>query len=257
MFIKRISNTMTLIAALMLLGASVIVFITCSSDDSGGHMHVFGTATVIRPVTATSAGEERRTCTICGESQTRPIPVPVPDTPRRPTVSVASKTSIRISWSSVALTVGYNVYRSNSSSGSYDKIAETANTSYTDTSVSQDTEYYYKVSAYNVAGESSLSPYASAEIALPEAPTDVTATVLSSTSIYLSWDEDSSGISLYRVYGSINASGPYTLIGNTATESCTVENLSPGIKYYFKVSAVNSIGESDLSSYVSATTLIN
>ena len=78
-----------------------------------------------------------------------------------------SSSSITISWESYYVfdynwPGYYEVYRSSSASGSYSQIGTAYTTYYTDTGLSANTTYYYKVSAQTNYGKSSLSSYASA-----------------------------------------------------------------------------------------------
>ena len=97
---------------------------------------------------------------------------------------------------------------------------------------------------------------------VPDAPTDVTATNIGSTSspqIEISWNSVSNATS-YKVYRSSSASGSYSQIGSSTSYTYLYDN-SPMTGYnYYKVKAVNSAGESDLSSsydyyYYSPTTV--
>lgn len=68
--------------------------------------------------------------------------------------------SVNLWWNASSEVVGYNVYRSTSSSGSYSKInsALDASTAYTDSTVTAGNTYYYAATSVNSAGqESSLS----------------------------------------------------------------------------------------------------
>lgn len=67
--------------------------------------------------------------------------------------------SVYLSWVTGGYTItinSYNIYRSSSINGTYDKIASNV-TSYTDTGVVAGTTYYYKVSTNSSLGESILS----------------------------------------------------------------------------------------------------
>jgi uncharacterized protein (TIGR02145 family) len=85
-----------------------------------------------------------------------------PNIPSGVTANAAASSSITLSWNSVTGAIGYYVYRSTSASGTYSYVTSTSSTSYINTGLLSGTTYYYKVSAYNGAGESSLSSYASA-----------------------------------------------------------------------------------------------
>jgi chitodextrinase len=123
--------------------------------------------------------------------------------------------------------------------------------SYTDTGLSSNTTYYYKVSAYNSYGESSQSSYASATTGgtAPSTPSSVTASVLglSEGSISISWSSVS-GASGYYIYRAYSSSGTYSRVTSTSGTSYTDTYLGLNTTYYYKVSAYNSNGESSLSS---------
>jgi fibronectin type 3 domain-containing protein len=195
-----------------------------------------------------------------------PIPVPDDDVPEPPTgvtAKVLSSDSISVSWNPVRGAIGYYVYRAESASGPYSwLVSDTTATICTDREgLSPATIYYYKVSAYNSAGESSKSSYVydktlDIEPPVPAIPTGVTAEAQSSSSIYIKWNSVS-GASGYKIYRAASASGDYShLVRDTTATICTDSGLSPGT-YYYKVSAYNSAGESSQSSYVYAKTLDN
>ncbi len=66
--------------------------------------------------------------------------------------------SVDLYWNASSNVVGYNVYRSTSSNGSYGKINSSLdpNTAYTDTSVASGTTYYYEATAVNSSGQESV-----------------------------------------------------------------------------------------------------
>jgi len=90
----------------------------------------------------------------------------LPATPTDVTATATSSSSITITWSSVSRAVNeYFVYRSTSSYGTYNFIGSSnyTTTSYTDTGLSANTPYYYKVSAFSYSyGVGSQSSYVSA-----------------------------------------------------------------------------------------------
>ncbi len=178
-----------------------------------------------------------------------------PNTPTGVTATAYSS-YIKISWSSVSGATSYYVYRATSSSGTYSFIDATSSTSYYDYDVSSGTTYYYKVSAVNSAGESAKSSYDYASISgggggggtsKPNTPTGVTATAYSSY-IKVTWNS-ASGATSYYVYRSTSSSGTYRYIDESYSTSYSDYDVSSGTTYYYKVSAVNSAGESSKSSY--------
>jgi fibronectin type 3 domain-containing protein len=187
------------------------------------------------------------------------IRVPMP--PGDIVVTTESTNSITISWKSVYGADGYNIYRSPSYiTGPYsNKIGTTTSTAYTDTDLSANTTYYYKVSAFNSKGESSQS-LAKDAMTYPEAPTmaptGITASGQSSSSILIRW-EFVTGISSeqYIVYRSFTETGDFTEINRDWSSSYTDTGLETETTYYYKVAVSNISGTSPLSGAVPGTTL--
>jgi len=89
----------------------------------------------------------------------------------------------------------------------------------------------------------------------PSAPSNLSATPVSSTEVHLSWKDNSTnekGFYLYR-----KTTGNYGRIGifSANTTSCKHINCTPQTTYWYKVTAYNDGGESASSNEASATTL--
>jgi len=193
------------------------------------------------------------------KSSAASVTTPNADTPTGINATVTSSSSVSINWGYVLYATGYKVYRSSSENGEYTLITSIATTSYTDTGLSENTTYYYKVSAYNSAGgEGAKSSVVSVKTAIPDTPTNVAASAISGSfsSLRVSWNSVSSA-SGYKVYRSSYLNGTYTLIttiSSTSTLSYTDTGLSADTAYYYYVSSYNGIGESPQSSTVLAET---
>jgi uncharacterized protein (TIGR02145 family) len=85
------------------------------------------------------------------------------------------------------------------------------------------------------------------------APTNVTATAASATSITVNWSAVS-GATGYYVYSGTSANGTYSRVENTSSTTYTNTGLTTGTTYYYKVSAYNGSTESPQSAYTSAAT---
>ncbi|MCW1925718.1 fibronectin type III domain-containing protein [Luteolibacter arcticus] len=87
----------------------------------------------------------------------------------------------------------------------------------------------------------------------PPAPADFTATATSSSQIALAWSAASTATT-YSVKRATVSGGPYTVIGTNLTTTTYLDTrLSTGSTYYYKVSALNFVGEGADSSEVGAT----
>jgi len=76
-------------------------------------------------------------------------------TPKNVKATAESSSSIIISWKEVSGAYSYCVYRNEKSSGDYDYIGMSSDTSYTDTGLDSKTTYYYKITARTLFGEES------------------------------------------------------------------------------------------------------
>jgi fibronectin type 3 domain-containing protein len=131
-------------------------------------------------------------------------------------------------------------------------------TSYMDNSNQPNSTRYYRVSAVNSAGEGAKSTTVSATTmgttTKPSAPTGVSATSSGQPagSIRVTWNAVS-GATGYRVYYATSSNGQYSLDGTSLSNGFTSTGWpSSGGLAYFKVSAVNTAGESALSSFTTA-----
>ena len=160
---------------------------------------------------------------------------------------VQSMNSIILSWNTVHNANEYLIYRSLTHEGDYNLIGSTSNLNYTDTGISQLTNYYYKVSAKNANGEGEKSEYIRVAIEPPSPPENITYTVLSSSSIKLDWDIVL-GASSYKIYRS--SGGEYSLVGTVTTNTFTNTGLSRNLNYYYRITSLNIAGESEYSTQI-------
>jgi hypothetical protein len=95
-----------------------------------------------------------------------------------------------------------------------------------------------------------------AAAAVPDAPTNLTATPISASRIDLAWDDNASDETSQRVERSPNGSTGWVTVGTPAADAETFSNtgLSCGTTYFYRVFAVNGSGDSLPSNTASATT---
>ncbi|WP_425806420.1 cell wall-binding repeat-containing protein [Desulfitobacterium sp. Sab5] len=179
-------------------------------------------------------------------------------TPTNVVATSLNSNQIYLTWNSVSNATAYNVYRATSYSGTYSNVASVSTPYYSDAYLSPGTTYYYKVQALNSTGSGGYSDIiysttlSSNETSL--IPTNLVATSLSSSQVYLTWSIVSNATS-YNIYRATSYSGTYTNIGTVNTSNYTDTYLPSGVTYYYKVQAVNSTGTSAYSDIVSVTTL--
>jgi subtilisin family serine protease len=198
-------------------------------------------------------------------------PPPAPSRPGAPALSSATpgNASVTLAWTAPSsdggsAITGYRIYRGETS-GSETALATVGNqTSFKDTTVTNGTIYWYRVSAVNVLGEGPLSNGLSATpqaVTAPGAPVNFTAATASFwlRGVQLAWSPPASNggsaVTGYRVYrssspGVIPSSTTLltTLTGRSYRDSATTR----GQTYYYVVTAVNAVGEGPASAQASA-----
>jgi transcriptional regulator CtsR len=122
------------------------------------------------------------------------------------------------------------------------------------------TTYYWRVNARNSLGStSSWSSYRYFKTAVgppPNAPSDLTATPVSSSQINLTWQDNSDNESGFRIERK-TGTGSYSQIATVGAGVTSYSNsrLSANTTYYYRVRAYSAAGNSDYSDEALATTL--
>jgi hypothetical protein len=189
----------------------------------------------------------------------------IPNAPSSLLASPASSSQINLSWVDNSTNeTGFKVERATSSAGPWAQIGTTGTNVTTDasTGLSASTAYYYRVRATNTAGDSAYSNTAgaltlSATSTIPNAPSSLLASPASSSQINLSWVDNSTNETGFKVERATSSAGPWTQIGTTGTNvtSYASTGLSASTTYYYRVRATSTAGDSAYSNAAGATTL--
>ncbi|MDR9454029.1 MAG: fibronectin type III domain-containing protein, partial [Wenzhouxiangella sp.] len=186
----------------------------------------------------------------------------VPGAPTNLSVDAVQTTAVDLSWSAPSVSGAtaisdYTVEYSSDAGASWSTFADGVSTatSASVTNLSEGTTYRFRVSAKNTQGESTPST-ATADTPvgdLPEAPTDLERVVWAADTVGVAWTPGDSGtgsITQFTVEYSDDDGGSWTAYPTTATGSASrlsVDGLTEGQEYQFRVIASNAIGDGPAS----------
>lgn len=169
-----------------------------------------------------------------------------------------------LNWDALAPTPsGYRVERSPDGSTGWTEIATPTANTYTNTGLSNGTQYFYRVRAYNGAGNGTYSTTVNATPATtPGTPTGLTVTNPTGTTLDLSWTAPASNggtvLTDYVIQRATDAAftaNLTTLTDGTGTGTTyTDTGLTPSTTYYYRVAAVNAVGQGSYTAGASGTT---
>ena len=178
-----------------------------------------------------------------------------PDTPIDVAATATSSTQVTVSWS-VVLGVTYTIEMSPTGSGSWSVLSSTATASPLPvTGCQPNTTYYFRIKGTNAYGASGYSVVVNATtpVATLSTPTNLTAQAVSNSRVDLSWSSVSTATG-YKVERSLDGLNEWTLVYNNPGTNYNNTGLTPGKKYYYRICATNSSGNSEWSQAISATT---
>ncbi len=256
------------------LASSSVTAGTATLDVGKYHFPISGTINVYdgsNNVIASSAesiyGGDAFSINVSSGTQTAPQP------PTNLSATAVSQSQINLSWNAPSdnggsTITGYQIESSTDSGSTWSTIVSntgSTSTTYSNTGLTPNTTYTYRVSAINSVGTSSPSNVSSATTSqaptVPQPPTGLSATAISSSQVNLSWSAPSnnggSAITGYMVERSQDSGNTWsTVTPNTGSASTTYSDsgLGASTAYSYRVSAINSVGTSSPSNIASATT---
>jgi fibronectin type 3 domain-containing protein len=143
----------------------------------------------------------------------------------------------------------YRVYRS------LDSISFVFDTTislvFTEHSLLPSTKYYFKVSAVNSLGLEGGATAIVSQYTHPTTPRSVVATPNDTSTVTIVWASGGDAATLYRIYRGLD-SMTVALISTTASLSYVNPGLLPSQKYFYRVSAVDSVGGEGTKSYAAS-----
>lgn len=203
------------------------------------------------------------------ETHLNTVNIRPPDSPKNPSTSV-DWADIVINWDAsywYSDPGHYNVLRSTSSgstAGDYTKVVDvpSGTTSFKDTTVDGGTTYYYRIEPVNSRGSGTLSAETTETaptVSAPDAPQNLTSSV-NLTDISLDWDSttwnlDKGHYNILRATSSGSTAADYTQVAQVPEGTTTyTDSANDDTTYYYRVTAENGEGTSDVSNETSETT---
>ncbi len=173
-------------------------------------------------------------------------------TPSVTSVSSPSPVSAKLNWKKTVSATGYEIYRSTSYNGKFTKvktISKNTTVKYTNTNLTPNKTYFYKVRAYSKVGSSTkYSKFSAVTSVTPgfDTPEIHTIDSVTTTKARLKWNQVD-GAQGYRLYRSEKPGSGYKLVKTLTGESKTSYSntgLKKGKTYYYKVRAFVKSGSS-------------
>lgn len=185
-----------------------------------------------------------------------------PGAPPAPTdlaATLISATRVDLSWSESSTNVtGFRIEHSTSDdfSSVVTSNVSGAVTAYSDNTVALNNTYYYRVFATNADGDSPASDTVEISVDEPEEPDDLAAVAVSPSQVNLTWEDESNNEDNFRIDRSTsdNFSGAVSFTAPKNTEAYSDSTVAWNNTYYYRVLAVNVLGNSDASDTVPVAT---
>ena len=187
-----------------------------------------------------------------------------PAAPSNLTAIAVSTSRIDLGWADNANNEdGFRIERSTDGTNFTEIAALPANsTAYSAASLASGTLYFFRVRAYNAVGNSnySNSAFATTLSAPPAAPSNLTATGVSSTQINLAWTDNADNETGFKIERCKNPkNGACTNFAQVATVGANVTTfsntgLNKNSSYRYRVRAANAAGDSAYSNIAQAST---
>ena len=195
---------------------------------------------------------------------TLPLPPSVPVLKSPASGATGMNQTPRLAWNPSTGALNYSIQLSNVSTFATTLVNEVGVTNiWFDVSVTLEWNktYYWRVNAVEPSGSMSAwtaaRSFKTATVPPPADPSDLTATVVSSSRIDLTWTDNSNNETGFKIERKTGAGGTYAQIGIVGANVSAYSNtaLTANTTYYYRVRSYNAGWNSNYSDPVNATTL--
>ncbi len=174
----------------------------------------------------------------------------------------ATQQRVTLTWTdNSAIETGYRVERSPNGSSSWVQLGSNLpanSTTYVDYPLTCGTTYYYRITVFNASTSrtSSNVSRATQSCTVSPKPAGVSVLPLSISSLYVSWSDVGDYETSYRIERSLNGSSGWVTAGTVLRDVTNFSdvNLAIDTTYYYRIIAVNSVGDSTASNNASNST---
>lgn len=217
-----------------------------------------------------SAGNQTLVATAVSDSYGRNLNVPysrvinvtstTPAAPTGLTATALSATQVRLTWTDNSNNeTQFELHRRTLPSGAFATAATVgANTTLVLDAAQGSTSYEYRVRALNGtdgSGFSNLAQVTTPASAPPAAPSGLTATILSATSVRLNWADNSNNETQFGLQRRVLPSGIFANVATPGANTTQVnDTVQEATAYEYRVRATNGAGASAYSNVASVTT---
>jgi len=244
-------------------GFAIIATLPSSTTSYTNNTVASGTTYFYRVTAVAPNGSRATSSAISVTTPAAPADTTPPTTPTGLVATVASCSQVNLSWNASTDSggsgfKGYNIYRN----GAFVKQVLAPTTSTSDTGLSAQTNYSYRVSAVDNAGNqsaqstaaSATTPACTTDTTPPTTPTGLVATGVSCSQVNLSWnastDSGGSGLKGYNIY----RNGAFVKQVLAPATSTSDTGLSAQTTYSYRVSAVDNAGNQSAQGTASGAT---
>ncbi|BDG01214.1 fibronectin type III domain-containing protein [Anaeromyxobacter oryzae] len=173
--------------------------------------------------------------------------ITLPGAPGTPTFSAIGAGSVTLAWAAAAGGATYLVERAPDGGagapGTFSQVASglTATTWTNASGLAPNTRYWYRVRARNASGTGEYSAFASVTT-LPGAPGAPTFSLVTTSTLTVSWTASAGGATRYELGRGTSATGPWTVLTTGAGLGYADTGLAAGTTYWYRVRAANADG---------------